>query len=161
MLNICETPVLKCKVNIGSMYSHECRFSHLGTCNLKCKLSGCNISIYVHYNVGSAVVENGFYSVSSMAVALLLWSTSSVLGMCAPGYKFKNCGNPTSDHFLVVAECVLHLQSQYLWLSWTQVQSLCWEDPLEKEIAIHSSSLAWRIPWMEEPGRLQFTGLTE
>ena len=32
----------------------------------------------------------------------------------------------------------------------TQVQSLCWEDPLEKEMAAHSSILAWRIPWMTE-----------
>ena len=38
------------------------------------------------------------------------------------------------------------------------VQSLGWEDPLEKEMATHSSILAWRIPWTEEPGRLQFTG---
>ena len=36
----------------------------------------------------------------------------------------------------------------------TQVQSLGQEDPLEKETATHSSTLAWRIPWMEEPGRL-------
>ena len=36
----------------------------------------------------------------------------------------------------------------------TWVQSLGWEDPLEKEIATHSSILAWRIPWTEEPGGL-------
>ena len=41
----------------------------------------------------------------------------------------------------------------------TQVQSLGWEDLLEKEMATHSSILAWRIPWMEEPDRLQSTGL--
>ena len=35
----------------------------------------------------------------------------------------------------------------------------CWEDPLEKEIATHSSILTWEIPWTEEPGRLQSTGL--
>ena len=40
----------------------------------------------------------------------------------------------------------------------TQVQSLGWEDLLEKEMAIHSSTLAWKIPWMEEPGRLQSMG---
>ena len=40
----------------------------------------------------------------------------------------------------------------------TQVQSLGREDPLEKEMATHSSSLAWRIPWTEEPGRLQSMG---
>ena len=40
----------------------------------------------------------------------------------------------------------------------TRVRSLGQEDPLEKEMAAHSSILAWRIPWMEEPGRLQSTG---
>ena len=40
----------------------------------------------------------------------------------------------------------------------TQVQSLGWEDPLEKEMAIHSSTVAWKIPWTEEPGRLQSMG---
>ena len=40
----------------------------------------------------------------------------------------------------------------------TWVRSLCWEDPLEKGMATHSSILAWRIPWIEEPGRLQSTG---
>ena len=38
------------------------------------------------------------------------------------------------------------------------VHSLGQEDPLEKEMATHSSFLAWRIPWTEEPGRLQFMG---
>ena len=41
----------------------------------------------------------------------------------------------------------------------TQVQSLGWEDPLEKGMATHSSILAWRIPWTEEPGGLQSMGL--
>ena len=40
----------------------------------------------------------------------------------------------------------------------TWVQSLDWEDPLEKEMATHSSILAWIIPWTAEPGRLQSTG---
>ena len=40
----------------------------------------------------------------------------------------------------------------------TQVQSLGLEDPLEKEMATHSSTLAWKIPWTEEPGRLQSMG---
>ena len=39
------------------------------------------------------------------------------------------------------------------------VQSLCWEDPLEEGMATHSSMLAWRIPWTEEPGGLQSIGL--
>ena len=40
----------------------------------------------------------------------------------------------------------------------TPFQSLGWEDPLEKEMATHSSVLAWRIPWIEEPGRLSSLG---
>ena len=41
----------------------------------------------------------------------------------------------------------------------TQVQALGWEDPLEKGMATHSGILTWRIPWTEEPGRLQSMGL--
>ena len=41
----------------------------------------------------------------------------------------------------------------------TQIQSLSWEDPLEKGMATHSSILAWRIPWTEEPDGLQSMGL--
>ena len=41
----------------------------------------------------------------------------------------------------------------------TQVQSLGWGDPLEKEMATHSSNLAWKISWSEEPGGLQSMGL--
>ena len=40
----------------------------------------------------------------------------------------------------------------------TRVRSLGREDPLEKEMAIHSSTIAWKIPWTEEPGRLQSMG---
>ena len=40
----------------------------------------------------------------------------------------------------------------------TWVRTLGWEDPLEKEMAIHSSTIAWKIPWTEEPGRLQSMG---
>ena len=43
----------------------------------------------------------------------------------------------------------------------TGVPSLGWEDPLEKEMAIHSSILAWEIPWTEEPGGLQSMGSQE
>ena len=43
----------------------------------------------------------------------------------------------------------------------TWVRFLGWEDPLEKEMATHSSILVWEIPWTEEPGGLQFTGVTK
>ena len=50
----------------------------------------------------------------------------------------------------LVAQMVKHLPTMLK----TQVRSLGWEDPLEKEMATHSSTLAWKIPWMEERGRL-------
>ena len=53
-----------------------------------------------------------------------------------------------------MAQTVKHLPT----MEETQVQSLGQEDPLEKEMATHSSTLAWKIPWTEEPGRLQSVG---
>ena len=53
-----------------------------------------------------------------------------------------------------MAQRLKHLPG--MWETW--VRSLGWEDPLEKEMATHSSILAWRIPWREEPGRLQSMG---
>ena len=58
------------------------------------------------------------------------------------------------NHFsgsLLVAQMIKNL----LAMSDTWIQSLGWEDPLAKEIATYSSTLAWKIPWTEEPGRLR------
>ena len=54
----------------------------------------------------------------------------------------------------LVAQTVKHLST----MRETWVLSLDWEDPLEKEMANHSSIVAWKIPWTEEPGRLQSMG---
>ena len=54
----------------------------------------------------------------------------------------------------LVAQTVKHLST----MPETQVRSLGWEDPLQKEMAIHSSTISWKIPWTEEPGRLQSMG---
>jgi len=54
-----------------------------------------------------------------------------------------------------VAQRIKHLPAMWE----TLVQSLGWEDPLGKEMAAHSSILAWRIPWTEEPGGLHFIRL--
>ena len=66
-----------------------------------------------------------------------------------PGLK-KIIQSPTS----LVAQMVKCLST----MQETWVQSLGREDPLEKEMAIHSSTIAWKIPWTEEPGRLQSMG---
>ena len=54
----------------------------------------------------------------------------------------------------LVAQRVKHLPA----VRETQVHYLGWVDPLEKAMATHSSTLAWKIPWMEKPGRLQSMG---
>ena len=68
----------------------------------------------------------------------------------------KNTKNRASQ----VAQWVKNLpamqETQDMW-----IQSLGWEDPLEKEMVTHSSILAWRIPWTETPGRLRYMGLQE
>ena len=58
-----------------------------------------------------------------------------------------------ASHGAVVKICLPMQEMQEM-----EVGSLGQEDPLEKEMAPHSSILAWRIPWTEEPGRLQSTG---
>ena len=71
--------------------------------------------------------------------------------------------------FLMMFWLSKHGVTYYLWTSlehlptmWeTQVRSLGQEDPLEKEMSTHSSILAWRIPWTEEPGRLTVHGVTK
>ena len=63
------------------------------------------------------------------------------------------CLLPSGKAFLV-AQMVKNLPA----MGDTWVQSLGWEDPLEKEMATHSSTLAWEITWTEEPGRLQSMG---
>ena len=67
------------------------------------------------------------------------------------------------NFFFFLSSCRASLVAQTvknppaMWETW--VQSLGQEDPLEKEMATYFSILAWKIPWMEEPGRLQSMGL--
>ena len=79
---------------------------------------------------GSSCVRVAFYSGRKFCVRLL-WLRASLVAQ-----KLK---------------CLLAMQETWVWF-------LGWQDPLEKEMATHSSVLAWRIPGMEEPGGLQSTG---
>ena len=81
-------------------------------------------------------------------------------------HRYKSGTNFTSVHYgiqcIIMSKCFFFfspLMANHLPTIWeTQVQSLGWEDLLEKEMATHSSILAWKILWMEEPGRLQSMG---
>ena len=74
-------------------------------------------------------------------------------------YCLDDCGFVCFKLFIasLVAQRLKHLPA----MRGTWVRSLGQEDPLEKEMATHSSILAWRIPWMDEPGGLQSTGRKE
>ena len=66
--------------------------------------------------------------------------------------------HPLEDGWaILIAQSIKNLPA----IQETWVQFLGWEDPLEKEMATYSSSLAWRIPWTEDPGRLQAMELQE
>ena len=59
---------------------------------------------------------------------------------------------------LLLTSLVAQMVKRLSTMQETRVRSLGWEDPLEKEMAIHSSTIPWKIPWTEEPGRLQSMG---
>ena len=75
--------------------------------------------------------------------------------MCAHDCNIKQINIIHNLSHLLLAQMVKKL----LAMQETWVRSLGWKDPLEKEMATHSSILAWRIPWTEEPDRLQSMGL--
>ena len=71
-------------------------------------------------------------------------------------YPGEGIGYPLQSSWAsLVAELVKNLPA----VQETWVRSLCWQVPLGKEMATQASILAWKIPWREEPGRLQFRGL--
>ena len=86
----------------------------------------------------------------SIFPSIRVFSNESVLRIRWPGYwSFSFSISPS----LVAQPGKLLSAMQETW-----PQSLCWEDPLEKEMAAHSSILAWKIPWTAEPGRLLSMG---
>ena len=93
------------------------------------------------------VVSSAYLRLFIFPLAILIpaWASSSpAFGMLYSAYRAS-----------LVAQRVKRLPA--MWETW--VRSLGREDPLEKEMATHSSTLAWKIPWIEEPGRLQSMGL--
>ena len=83
-----------------------------------------------------------------------VFSWQNSIGLCLASFRTPRPNLPVT---YLVAQTVKRLPA--VWE--TQVRSLGWEDLLEKEMATHSSTLAWKIPWTEEPGGLQSMGLLE
>ena len=78
---------------------------------------------------------------------------------------FSSCGKwgllITVASLVSPASLVAQMVKRLSTMRETWVRALGWEDPLEKEMAIPSSTIAWKIPWTEEPGRLQSMGRKE
>ena len=77
------------------------------------------------------------------------------MGLSIYGFGYRYAFRCRHIWASLVAQMVKHLPA----MQETRVQSLCWEDPLEKEMTTHPTPLAWKIPWTKEPGRLQSMGL--
>ena len=136
--------LFQCSVSnplISSTYNHASEMYHITVTSIYIIIYDFNDFLY-RYNYVNMVTY----------IILYTWNTNLHLQFCVPDlYNW--------------------LPTEYLWdspvaqtvknppaMRETWVQSLGWEDPLEEGMATHSSILAWRIPWTEEPGRLQSMG---
>ena len=89
-------------------------------------------------------------------------SESEVAQSCPTPSDHMDCSLPGSSIHGIFQARVLEwgaIAFSSLPVQETQIPSLGWEDPLEKEMATHSSILAWEVPWTEEPGGLRSMGL--
>ena len=85
-------------------------------------------------------------------MSLSVFFTLNSVGFLFAPFLISNCSDLWSTSLLAqTVKCQPTMLETWVW-------SLGWEDPLEKEMATHSSTLAWKIPWMEEPGSVQSTG---
>ena len=118
-----------------------------------CKLGQCLNSVYLNFvHVTGADIFECLNSPTLSAHNLFPSGLHRLGGRGVEIWKWVKCQ-------LVRASLVAQMVKRLSAMQETQVRSLGWEDPLEKEMAAQSSILAWKIPWMEEPGRLLSMGL--
>ena len=115
-------------------------------CSNLCYFSPANfeLKVLVHWSAGLGCLF-GIFLVSYTFIAM----NNCLRIVFAVSYQF----------FCVMASLVAEMVKNPFAMRETWVQSLGWEDPLEEEMATHSSTIAWRIPQTEEPGGLQAMGL--
>ena len=98
------------------------------------------------------MTEHDFFWLNSVSDR---WVEISIVNQCQNTILLKINQNVNFLGDLSMASLVAQMVKHLPAMRDTRVQSLGWEDPLEKEIGTHSSILAWKIPWKEEPGGLQ------
>ena len=97
----------------------------------------------------------GYYSVLKKKKKTKKHKTTDELLNPEKTWRNLKCLSLSKKRASLVAQLVKNLPT--MWETW--VRFLGWEDPLEREMATHSSTIAWKIPWKEEPSRLQSMGL--
>ena len=120
------------------------------------KIYRCHLSIYKHKNTETQIWMHRFRTSMEDAEELeTRVAFERATEWLKDSYVRKTFQVPYSDTGAsLVAQRVKHLPTMWD----TRVQFLGWEDPLEKEMATHSNTLAGKIPWTEKPGRLQSMG---
>ena len=107
-----------------------------------------NSSLSLHHHM---LFPSGFSSFVNVCLSVQISPSDTDISQTEQSYLIR----AHSNHLVsLVAQMVKHLPA----MQETWVRSLGWEDPLEKEMATYSSTLAWKILWTEEPGRLQSMG---
>ena len=101
------------------------------------------------------MTEHDFFWLNSVSDR---WVEISIVNQCQNTILLKINQNVNFLGDLSMASLVAQMVKHLPAMRDTRVQSLGWEDPLEKEIGTHSSILAWKIPWKEEPGGLWSMG---
>ena len=94
----------------------------------------------------------------SLRSVLLYYSSIPAQSACAQWLRWERWISTKHKLHLPTGSLVAQTVKRLSTMQETRVRSLGWEDPMEKEMAIHSSTIAWKIPWTEEPGRLQSMG---
>ena len=118
--------------------------------------NSCRLRQWCHPTISSSVIPFFSFPQSFPASGFFQMSQLFTSGCQSIGVSALASVLPVNSQDLtsLVAQMVKHLFTMWE----TRVRSLGWEDPLEKEMAIHSRTIAWKIPWTEEPGGMLSMG---
>ena len=142
----------------GQSFSNTCLLPHVQT-KLNVQLP-CQLVQGRHWAwEGGALTSHTSLLILLVPCQLLIVLQRHLLQEALPEQPKRETVTLSSDSYFLTCSLAAQRLKRLPPMQDTWVRSLGQEDPLEKEMATHSSILVWRIPWAEEPGRLQSTGL--
>ena len=131
-------------------WPHEQKHAKLPCPSLRLRVysNSCSLSWWCHTTISSSVIP--LLLLPSIFPRMRVFSNESVISIRRPKYwSFRFSISHSSEYLELIS--MVHLLKNPLAIQKTWVQSLGWEDPLEKRKTTHSSILAWRIPWLYSP----------